>query len=182
MRLPLVGIGRVETMCVRFTIRGVSALVLLLGFGFAALRGATLGWATASILIALLALCSATLGAIVRRGPSRPVWVGFAIFGWAYFLLHFNPWAEWTTGYSPAHFTTWAIDSLLVSRLAPELEEGHAIAGVQSFVILRSGKSGSFFCAVFHATASLLFGFFGSALGIVLAERSESPGERCPGR
>ena len=58
-------------MRVRYTIRDLTALVLLLGFGFAALRGATLGWATASILIALLALCSATLGAEVRRGSSR---------------------------------------------------------------------------------------------------------------
>jgi len=70
-------------MRVRYTIRGLTALVLLLGFGFAALRGATLGWATASILTALLALCSATLGAVVRRGSSRPSWIGFAIFGWA---------------------------------------------------------------------------------------------------
>jgi hypothetical protein len=169
-------------MRVRYTIRGLTALVLLLGFGFAALRGATLGWATASMLIALLALCSATLGAVVRRGSSRPSWVGFAIFGWAYFLLHFSPWAQWTTGYSPAHFTTWAIDSLLVSRLDPELEAGQAIGGVESFIILRSGKSGSFFCAVFHAIASLLFGLVGSALGIVLSERSESLGEKRPGR
>ena len=170
-------------MRVRFTIRGVSALILLLGFGFAALRASTLGWATASILIALLALCSATLGAVVRRGSSRPSWVGFAIFGWAYFLLHFNPWAEWTTGYSPAHFTTWAIDRLLVSRLDPELEAGQAMGGVESFIIHHpSGKSGSFFCAVFHAIASLLFGLVGSALGIVLSERSESLEEKRSGR
>ena len=169
-------------MRVRFTIRGLMALVLLLGFGFAALRGATLGWAVASILIALLALCSATLGAVVRCGSSRPSWVGFAIFGWAYFLLHFGPWAEWTTGYSPAHFTTWAIDRLLLSRLDPELEAGQAISGVESFVILSSGKSGSFFCAVFHTIASLLFGLIGSALGIVLSERSESQGEKGPVR
>jgi hypothetical protein len=169
-------------MRIRYTIRDLTALVLLLGFGFVALRGATLGWATASILIALLVLCSATLGAVIRRGSSRPCWVGFAIFGWAYFLLHFNPWAQWTTGYSPAHFTTWAIDSLLGPRVDPELEMGHLMGGVESFVILGSGKSGSFFCAVFHAIASLLFGLVGSAVGIVLSERSESLGEKRPGR
>jgi len=97
-------------------------------------------------------------------------------------LLHFSPWAQWTTGYSPAQFTTWAIDSLLVSRLDPELEVGHTIGGVESLIILGSGRSGSFFCAVFHAIASLLFGLVGSALGIVLSERSESPGEQRPGR
>jgi hypothetical protein len=169
-------------MRLRVTIRGLSVLVLLLGFGFAALRGATLGWATASILAALLTLCASTLGAVVRGGPSRPAWLGFAIFGWAYFLLHFGPGAEWKRGYSPAHFTTWAIDGLLLPRLAPELEEGRAVGGVEEFVILRSGKSGSFFCAASHALASLLFGLLGSALGLALSRRDDRPEVGHPAR
>jgi hypothetical protein len=164
---------RRRVMRIRSNVRSLLALILLLGFGLAALKGATLIWATASILIALSALCSSTLGAIFRYGSSRPCWVGFAVFGWVYFFLHFNPWAQWTTGYGPAHFTTWAVDSLIVSRMDPELEAGRAVGSVEEFIILRSGRSGSFFCAVFHAIASLLFGLAGSTIGIILSESSE---------
>ena len=45
-----------------------------------------------AILLALGAICGATVGAILRRGPGRGAWLGFAVFGWAYFLLTLSPW------------------------------------------------------------------------------------------
>jgi hypothetical protein len=152
-------------MRLRISIRGLIALVLLVGFALAALRGASLGWATASILMALLALCTATLGSLTRSGPRRAPWLGFAVFGWAYFLLHFGPWSQWVSGYGPARFTTWAIDGLILPRLDPELESGIAVAAQEGFITLRSGRGGSFFCAVSHALVSLLFGLTGSLIG-----------------
>ena len=158
----------------RISIRGLIALVLFVGFALAALRGASLGWATASIMLALVALSMATLGCLTGSGPGRSSWIGFAVFGWIYFLLHFGPAAEWKKGYGPAHFTTWALDGLLLPRVSPELEEGHAVGGYEEFVILRGGRSGSFFIASSHALMSILFGLLGSVLGSVLATRGES--------
>jgi hypothetical protein len=158
-------------MRVRVTIRGLIGLVFFVGFALAALRGASLGWATASILLALLALCTATLGALTGRGTARVAWVGFAVFGWAYFVLHFWAPAQWKSGYGPAHFTTWAIGEVILPRTFPELEEGVLNGGQEEFVILRSGRSGSFFCAACHALASILFGLIGAALGPLVAAR-----------
>jgi hypothetical protein len=145
-------------MRLRVTIRGLIALVLLVGFGLAALRGATIGWTAASILAVLAILCTATLGGLVRRGPSRSEWIGFALFGWAYFLLHFGPWADWKRGYGPARFTTSAVVSLIMPRLDADLDGSEFVGGLEEFVILRSGKGAAFFCVALHALASLLFG------------------------
>lgn len=166
----------------RISIRGLIALVVLVGFPLAALRGASLGWATASILLAMVALCSAVVGSLVRQGPDRAPWVGFAIFGGAYFLLHFGPTAEWKKGYGPARFTTWALDSLVLPRIFPELEEGISVSSVEEFAILSSGRSGSFFCASAHALTAILFGLIGSVIGSSLAARGgRKGGEDGPG-
>lgn len=163
-------------MPLRFSIRGLIALVFLIGFSLAALRGASLGWATASLLLALIALCTMTAGALTGRRAGRAPWVGFAVFGWAYFLLHFGPTAQWKGGYGPAHLTTWAIDSIIIPRVFPELEEGRPIAGVEEFVILGDGRSGSFFCVACHSLMSIFFGLLGSAIALVIApeERRKS--------
>jgi hypothetical protein len=157
----------------RVTIRALVALVLIIAFALAALRGANVGWAAASILATLVALCTATLGGLVRRGPSRPEWIGFALFGWAYFLLHFGPWADWKKGYGPARFTTWAVVGLVLPRLDPELDGSEFVGGLEEFVILRSGRGSAFFCATFHSLASLLFGLIGAAVGFTVSARGE---------
>ena len=165
----------------RVTIRCLSALVLLVGFGLAALRGATVGWAAATVLLALAALGTATVGALARRGAGRLAWVGFLAFGWPYFLLHFGPWAEWKRGYGPAHFTTRAVEEQILPRLAPTLAGGRSVAAqLGQFVVLRTGQSGLFFCAAFHALAAVAFGLLGSAVGLILAARGEGAADRDP--
>jgi hypothetical protein len=165
----------------RISIRGLVALILLVGFGLAALRGASLGWATASILLAVVALATATLGAIVGRGTGRASWIGFAVFGWIYFLLHFGPAAEWKKGYGVAHFTTWTIDELVLPRIAPELAEGLSIGGEEEFIRLRSGQSGSFVWTSSHALISILLGLLGAAIAPVLAPQAEAKEPDRPG-
>jgi hypothetical protein len=49
----------------------------------AALRSPTAVWGSLVILLALGAICGATVGAILLRGPARGAWLGFAVFGWA---------------------------------------------------------------------------------------------------
>ena len=78
----------------RFTLAQLMAVVLFVGFGFAALRNADNFWADATYTIAIISLATALLGAIVRRGTARVSWIGFAVFGWTYLMLDFLP--AWT--------------------------------------------------------------------------------------
>lgn len=58
--------------------------------GIAAIRSSNDFWLGATFLLTVGLLCSATLGAMVDRGRDSR-WLGFAIFGWAYFLLGLVP-------------------------------------------------------------------------------------------
>lgn len=160
-------------MRLRITIRQLITLVLFVGFALAALRAANPGWAAASILASLSILCTATLGSVIGDGRTRSLWIGFALFGWAYFLLHFGPWADWKKGYGPARFTTWAVVGLVLPRLDPELDGSEFVGGLEEFVILSSGRGAAFFCASFHGLASLLFGLVGAAIGFTVSTRVE---------
>jgi hypothetical protein len=103
------------------------------------------------------------------------VWVGFALFGWAYFLLHFGPLANWRTGYGPARLTTWAVATVVLPRVAPQLDSsqffGGVVGAVEEFIMLRSGRGAAFFCAVFHSLASVLFGLLGGTVGMAIHGR-----------
>jgi hypothetical protein len=41
--------------------------------------------ATTMLIVGML--CTSILGAFFRRGPDRAFWLGFAVFGWAYFVV-----------------------------------------------------------------------------------------------
>jgi hypothetical protein len=65
----------------RFTLAQLIALVLYLGFGFAALRNATALWASAALSLAVLTVSVALAGACSRKAAARMPWAGFAIAG-----------------------------------------------------------------------------------------------------
>ena len=75
----------------RFTLAKLMAIVLLIGFGFAALRNANEFWAIATFNLAVFLNATAPVAAIVRKGRARAAWSGFAVFGWAYLLVDFLP-------------------------------------------------------------------------------------------
>jgi hypothetical protein len=164
-------------MRLRVTIRQLITLVLFVGFALAALRGANPGWAAASILASLSILCTAILGAVIGDGRTRSQWIGFALFGWAYFLLHFGPWVDWKRGYGPSRFTTWAVVSLVLPQLDPELDGSEFFGGQEEFVIFRPRRGAAFFCSAFHALASLMFGMLGSVIGFTLSGHRDEPGK-----
>ena len=75
----------------RLTIAQLMAIVLYLSLGFAALRNADRLWASATFTLSIVAISTALLGALIRRGRARPAWIGFAVFGWTYLLLSTLP-------------------------------------------------------------------------------------------
>jgi hypothetical protein len=67
------------------------ALVLLVALGLAALKNASAPLSSLVFGAMILVLLTLALGAILRRGPDRPIWIGAALFGWFYlvsFLMH----------------------------------------------------------------------------------------------
>src|SRR5947209_17145593 len=66
-------------------------VVLFCGVALAALRSPSTAWASALFTLATGALLVAPLGIIYRRGRRQAFCVGFALFGWGYFLLSLVP-------------------------------------------------------------------------------------------
>jgi hypothetical protein len=144
----------------RFSIRAVLALILFVAVAIAALRGATAAWASVMILAALGAICAATVGAALIRGAGRPAWLGFAVFGWAYFLLCLGPWGG-EHGLGPARFLTRAANGLLL-QIDPGLVEMPG-GGQEEFVAFTgTGKSRSFYHGAFDALMTVLFAAIGA--------------------
>jgi len=71
----------------RISIKSLMAFVVLVGVGLAALAKPNNGWATVLSAFFLATLPTSLLGVIFRRGPARVGWVGFAVFGWSFFVL-----------------------------------------------------------------------------------------------
>jgi hypothetical protein len=69
------------------SIAGMLGVVLFGAVALAALRSGSDLWTSGVYTTALGVLGFATLGAVLRRGPVRAYWVGFAIFGWGYLAL-----------------------------------------------------------------------------------------------
>lgn len=72
---------------IRFTIAGLMGIVGLVAVEIAALRSAEDGWVDACRLLTASVLVFATFLARDRRGREGAFWFGFAVLGWAAFVL-----------------------------------------------------------------------------------------------
>jgi hypothetical protein len=71
----------------RFSIGSLLTVIAILGVGFAALRSPSPVWASAIFTVTAVTLVAAASNAIFGRGARRAYWLGFALFGGAYFYL-----------------------------------------------------------------------------------------------
>ncbi len=73
---------------VRYTMRQVMGLVLLLALGLAAVRYAVTNWGTSeAIAVAPIALVTTNILAWFQRARWQVFWVGFGLCGWAYLTI-----------------------------------------------------------------------------------------------
>jgi hypothetical protein len=70
----------------RFSLAGALWFVAFVALGFAAVRNASDLWVGATFLATLGLLCASVLGAVLERSRGGVWWLGFALFGWAYFI------------------------------------------------------------------------------------------------
>ena len=76
----------------RFSVRSLTAFIVVAAIGLAALRNANDLWAGMLLLLALAAAAIAMMGAVILRGGERYWWAGFAFFGGGYVAVAVGPW------------------------------------------------------------------------------------------
>jgi hypothetical protein len=102
-------------------------------------------WVSTIYTVTAFVMTTTTLLAFASQGSTRLAWTGWAVFGWAYFLLCFR---ESVFGTLPNLVTTWLIRELNVT-------------GDRSVTHFSNERS---FIALMHAVFTMLFAFLGSRL------------------
>lgn len=143
----------------RFSIAQLMAVVLFVGFGFAAWRNADENWASAAYTLAFLMISVAPLCALARIGRARMAWAGFAIFGWSRLLVGALPLTNSSVfGPTPS-------PGLLGERVLT-----HALP-----YFLPPGGYTSFHAQVFLSLDIIVFGWIGAILCRLITGKDERP-------
>lgn len=95
---------------IRVSIAGIMVFVLVSALGVAALRSPTPLWAGGVFTLALAGLGLAAPGMLYRKGGRRAFWVGFAAFGWGYWIVSLSPWVGEVV--QPRLITTFALQDM----------------------------------------------------------------------
>ena len=150
----------------RFTLAQLMAIVLYLGFGFAALRNADEFWASATYTLAITLIAGALVGAFARSGRARTPWVGFAVFGWTYLLIvHLPAWGVGGLGFGPIGKPHLLIE-WGTARLQPYIKPPPPGMGVMAGDMMHYEQ-------VSRSLGIILFGLVGAVLGRLLSAKDE---------
>ena len=95
-----------NSLTVRFSLATLMSIVAGAALIFAALRSASVFWASATFTLSVAVLLFSLLAVLFRRDAARAFWVGFLWFGGAYLCMVFGPW-----------FSTNVRDHLLTSKV-----------------------------------------------------------------
>jgi hypothetical protein len=101
--------------------------VAVIGAGAAALVKPNRAWALVLLALFQIALLTAILGLLLRRGPRRTWWVGFALFGWAYLIPAFFLPDEYRL-ILPRDHLVYAAQAMLVFEIVPALGDRETMA------------------------------------------------------
>jgi hypothetical protein len=155
----------------RFSIRSLSAFVLVSAIGLAALKNDNEVWAGMLLLLALATLGTAVLGSVFLRGKERAWWIGFAFFGGVYLALAVGPWFSETI--EPQLGTRLLLNYVQAKLLSlrPDTINGEHVTYTQIQGILLKTPSGStvHLLAPFHRVGHCLFTLLAGLLGGMIA-------------
>jgi hypothetical protein len=100
----------------RLSVGGLLAVVGVIALWAASLRASTAATVSVATTATLAALLAAVLGAVIRRGPARTFFLGFAVFGVTYFV--FVNW-DWVGG-PVGHDLTDGLRALAERAIPPD--------------------------------------------------------------
>jgi hypothetical protein len=161
---------------VRLTVGWLMAAVAFVAVGTAALRAASARWEQAVFTLTLGVLLTSILGAVYSRGLRRTFWLGFALFGWAYWVLIFGPWFNTFT--SPHLASSRLIFDLCNLVHPPPVFQGTIGFGTtEDFISRASFKTQENFRRIAHSLTALLSALLGGLIALrfaATAARTES--------
>jgi len=112
----------------RFTIAGFFLVLTLVAFGLAATVSQSELAGSAAYTVFLGLLCLSVAGAILRPLPARAFWLGFALFGWTYFLCEFeSELPSPQSGFGGRILTSFYVSSSSSASNRPSLVTRHLI-------------------------------------------------------
>lgn len=158
----------------RFTIARLLCVILFFGIGLAGLRSGSNDWFKLIYTLTFLVLVYAAIAARYRGA----VWFGFAVAGWAYFVVGFGPWIGSPPGTEPLR----AVNRNLISSVVLEIVSGSmsrndTLAWSTGPPMNWSSIHSANRDGIGHCALTILFGLVGGLLSGVLARR-RTPDDR----
>ena len=159
----------------RFTIARLLVAIMFFGIVFGGLRSGSNDWFK---LIYTSTFITLVYGAIAARFRGA-FWYGFAIAGWAYFLIGFGPWIGSPPGSEPLQAVNRNIVTSVVLEIVSGTMSGSDLAppgpgGPATNMILQmhwANRDG-----ICHSALTLLFAFVGGSVSRVVARRPSTEG------
>jgi hypothetical protein len=151
----------------RFTIAGLLITILFFAILFAGLRSGSNDWCKLIYSFTFVTLVYAAIAARYRGA----FWYGFAVAGWAYFIVAFGPWIGVRPVSEPVNrsLITSFVHEVVVAVLARSDPQPLA-TGIDD--VLQANREG-----IFHCALTVLFALLGGSVAKVLARpRPQSDG------
>ncbi len=171
----------------RVTILAIILGVAACAMAFTALRTASKVWYSVLYTFIAFLLLTAVLASRFRRGNERAFWFGFAVFGWAFFLLGHRPWMSAfgdLADPSGPPLNPNLLTSRVILFLLPDLRKPtNSLRGIDEITLITLG--------IAHLIMALIVGIAGGFFAVVLRKRSREshlgqvarhPGGPGPGR
>lgn len=156
----------------QFTLKDILLGTTAVTVSCTALTFASWFWATLYFTGAMTMLLTAVVFSCVSREAQRAYWVGFAVFGWGYFIILHSTWLDtetqvqnWRLFSDGPLFTSAILDWLysnVLSLIHPQPQTdgfGQPIPGTSSYPL------GPNFARVGHSIFALLFALLGGEIG-----------------
>lgn len=174
----------------RFSLRTMFVAFTVVALSTAGLLYANAAWAAFFYTAAFALLLTGLVGAVVRRGATRPYWIGFTILGGGYFLLALvneNFLARFTDvrqsiGQEPrlatSQFLLWVEPYIHSNRELPNRSPTFPtrMSFTGSGLTLIPSSPSDYFVEVGHSILTLLLALLGGWIGLIMSNRNQSSG------
>ena len=151
----------------RLSILSLALVVVTFALAFTALRTASALWTSTLYTFTMGMLLMAVIAARFRRGNEKAFWFGFAVFGWAVFIVGLGPWpnpyrsARGGIGIAlNPHLLTSELILFLVPYLRTETNDLEAIEQITSNTI-----------AIAHLLVTLATAIGGGVIALLIKKR-----------
>ncbi len=179
---------------IQTTLARLMSLIMFIAIGLVALSRPSAGWASAVFTMTLAVMLAALVGAFARRGRSRLMFIGFALFGWCHLAISFGPW-PWLNGEGlrpPAILTATIRDNVALHRLSgikqdytktvshwtPDMRhvlyDPYQVSlqpGIGARVVITDSPPDQ----ILHSLGAIVFGFLGAVLSLAVVGRDDRP-------